>query len=149
MPKIEDHIQRAMQEGKFEDLPGKGKPLRLDGNPLEDPEWRLAFHMLRGGGFTLPWIETRQEIEAGIEAARATLKQAWEWREEALAGDLPTSAREDEWKRALEAFREQVERLNQCIADYNLQAPNEHFQRSKLNLKREIEAVTSGQAKGV
>ena len=144
MPRIEDHIQRAMREGKFENLPGKGKPLRLDGNPLEDPEWRLAYHMLRESGFTLPWIETRQEIESGIEAARAALKGAWDWRDEALSGDQDSTLIDAEWKRALEAFREQVERLNRRIAEYNLQAPNEYFQRSKLNLKREIETVTSG-----
>jgi hypothetical protein len=33
MPNIEELTQRAIQEGKFSDLPGKGKPLRLDENP--------------------------------------------------------------------------------------------------------------------
>ncbi len=46
MPNIEDLIQRAIQEGKFSDLPGKGKPLRLDDNPHADPDWQLAYHLL-------------------------------------------------------------------------------------------------------
>ncbi|MEA3440806.1 MAG: DUF1992 domain-containing protein [Chloroflexota bacterium] len=57
MTGIEEHIRRAMEEGKFDDLPGKGKPLRLDHNPHEDPQWRTAYRMLRNSGFTLPWIE--------------------------------------------------------------------------------------------
>ena len=34
MPKIEEHIRRAIEEGSFEDLPGKGQPLHLYENPL-------------------------------------------------------------------------------------------------------------------
>ncbi len=61
MSNIEDHIRRAIEEGKFDDLPGKGKPLKLEDDPFVDPEWRLAHHMLRCSGFSLPWIERRQE----------------------------------------------------------------------------------------
>ena len=39
---IEEQIRRAIQEGKFDDLPGKGKPLKLDENPFEESEWRMA-----------------------------------------------------------------------------------------------------------
>ena len=46
---------------------GKGKPLRLEDDSLEDPEWRMAYHMLREGGFSLPWIELRQEIVTTLE----------------------------------------------------------------------------------
>ena len=42
---IEEIIRRAIQEGKFDDLPGKGEPLQLDDNPHEDPEWRAAHHI--------------------------------------------------------------------------------------------------------
>ena len=59
MNKAEDQIRRAMEEGKFDDLPGEGKPLRLENDPFEDPEWRMAHHVLRNGGFTLPWIEAK------------------------------------------------------------------------------------------
>jgi len=70
MPNIEDLLQRAMREGKFDNLPGKGQPVRLDENPHADPEWRLAYHLLQQNGFSLPWLELRQEIENEIESAR-------------------------------------------------------------------------------
>jgi DnaJ family protein C protein 28 len=69
----DDPIKNAMQAGQFDDLPGKGKPLNLDGNPFADPEWELAHHVLKSGGFTLPWIETRRQIEK--EWRRADLKR--------------------------------------------------------------------------
>jgi DnaJ family protein C protein 28 len=138
---IEEHIRQAMSQGKFDDLPGKGQPLNLDENPLEDPEWRLTHHMLRSSGFTLPWIEMRKEIEDEIEAARAALKRAWEWRVEALSLGQPGELVENEWKRAANAFRERVGEINQHIDDYNLQAPTEGLQRPKLNVEREIESL--------
>ena len=71
MPNAEEQIRRAIEEGKFDNLPGKGKPLHLDQNPFEDPDWRLANHVLKTSGFSLPWIEKRNEIEALIQTARS------------------------------------------------------------------------------
>ena len=148
MPNIEDLIQRAIQEGKFSDLPGKGKPLRLDDNPHADPDWQLAYHLLKENGFSLPWLELRQEIEKEVEAARQSLKQAWEWRQSALADkalvEKPQqlfAEREAEFQRALRVFGEQIARINQRIFDYNLQTPSDRFQMLKLNLEQEIKQI--------
>jgi DnaJ family protein C protein 28 len=141
MPNIEEHIRQAMQAGKFDDLPGKGKPLNLDENPHVDPDWRLAHHMLKSSGYTLPWIAARQEIEALIDDARSALRRAWGWHERALGGGQPAAQVEAEWRRAQRAFAEQVEKINQKIFDYNLQTPAEKFQLMKVNADREIEAV--------
>jgi DnaJ family protein C protein 28 len=134
MPNIEDLIQRAIQEGKFSDLPGKGKPLRLDDNPHADPDWQLAYHLLKENGFSLPWLELRQEIEGEIDAARQSLQQAWELRQ-------TTTELEASFQRALRVFSEQIARINQRIFDYNLQTPAERFQMRKLNLEQEIEHI--------
>lgn len=141
MPRIDDHIQQAIQDGKFDNLPGKGKPLRLEENPYEDPEWRLAHHVLKESGFTLPWIELRQEIEAETAAARAALAGAWAWRQDALEKQQPYAEVEAEWQRAAAAFKERVEGINQRIFDYNLQTPAESLQMMKLKAGKEVEAV--------
>ena len=78
---VEEIIRRAIQEGKFDDLPGKGKPLQLDQTPHEDPEWRAAHYILKTGGFSLPWIESLNEIESNLLNARSDLSQAWMWRQ--------------------------------------------------------------------
>src|SRR5512133_1234249 len=106
MPDIEDAIEKAMQEGKFNDLPGKGKPLSLDDNPHEDPAWRLANHVLKTSGFSLPWIEARKEIEAEIEQARQALQRARSWHLTQAARRRNDPEVEAEWQRAVRAFFE-------------------------------------------
>jgi len=110
MSKAEEQIRRAMEEGQFDNLPGKGKPLNLDENPYEDPEWRMAHHILHNSGFSLPWIETRREIETNLEAARTSIKTTWDWRKTALEGKQPIAFVEAEWERAVNAERD-IERL--------------------------------------
>lgn len=141
MSSVEDQIRRAMEQGKFSNLRGKGKPLHLEDNPLENPEWRMAHHMLHSSGYTLPWIETRQEIETTLEEARASLARAWEWRNKALQEKRYREDAEADWQRSLAAFKQEIENLNKRIFSYNLEVPSEQFQRPMLNLEREVERV--------
>lgn len=143
MTDIEEQIRRAMQEGKFSNLRGKGKPLNLDENPLADPEWRMAYHILQEGGYTLPWIEARREIEAELQAARQALQRAWSWRQSSGQESGSPTQPEGEWRRALEAFQEQVAALNQKIFAYNLEAPSDRFQLPPLRLERELARLTA------
>jgi DnaJ homolog subfamily C member 28 len=141
MSGVEDQIRRAMEEGKFSNLRGKGKPLHLDDNPLEDPGWRTAHHMLQSSGYTLPWIETRQEIETALEKARVSLARAWAWRNTALQEKQHPNSVEADWKRALAAFEQEIVVLNKRIFSYNLEVPSEQFQRQMLNVEREVERI--------
>lgn len=143
MPEIDDQIRRAINEGKFDDLPGKGKPLNLDDNPHADPDWRLAHHLLKTSGYTLPWIAARQEIETQVEAARAALAHAWEWRQQRRQSPQLAAQVQAEWGRALRAFEAEVEKINRKIFDYNLQAPSEKLQLLKLQAEKEILRITS------
>ena len=141
MPNIEEQIRRAMEEGKFADLPGKGKPLKLEDDPHADPEWQLAFRMLKEAGFSLPWIEELKEIEADIETARAGLRQAWAWRRGAEAEGQPGEFIHLEWERAFLKFQDRVAALNKRIRDVNLEVPNARFQRPMLDVAREVRRV--------
>ena len=143
MSDIDDPIKKAMQDGQFDDLPGKGKPLNLDENPFADPEWELAHHVLKSSGFTLPWIETRQQIEKELAEARADLKRAWEWRQSTAAQIIPPAQVELQWQQRLSAFREKVISLNQRIRDFNLEAPSDCFHLLVLNADKEIAALVS------
>lgn len=144
MSNIEEHIRRAMEEGKFDNLPGKGKPLRLNENPHEDPGWRLAHHVLRENGFTLPWIESLRAIEAQLEAARTALLRAWDRRQAAGDGTgTPAFPAESDWRRAVDRFHQQIEEVNQLIAAYNLEVPLDRFQKQRLDASREITQVRS------
>jgi DnaJ family protein C protein 28 len=136
---IEEIIRRAMEEGEFDDLPGKGKPLNLDANPHQDPEWRAAHHILKSGRFSLPWIESLREIEEHLQEARVSLGRSWGWyHAERAEGSMSIHA-EQEWKRAIELFSEKITAINEKIRSYNLQVPNERFQMLPLNVEQEIE----------
>lgn len=142
-PNIDDHIRRAMEAGEFDNLPGKGKPLHLDDNPFEDPEWRMAHHVIRTGGFSLPWIETRREILETFETARQALRRAWEWRQKALQDPQARPLVQGEWERAVQVFRRQVEEINQRIFSYNLETPSDRFQLARVNFERQLELTTA------
>jgi DnaJ family protein C protein 28 len=141
--KVEEQIQQAIADGRFDDLPGKGRPLRLDDNPYEDPEWSLAYHMLRSSGFTLPWIEAQREIQASIEEARRTLHYSWGWRARTGAEDAPPGLVDEEWAKALEKFRLHVAEINQRILTHNLEVPTEKFQLRPLSFEHELQLTIS------
>lgn len=144
MNSIDEPINKAMQDGQFDNLPGKGKPLNLDDNPLADPEWQLAQHLLKESGFSLPWIEARREIEKDLEEARSDLRRTWEWRQAAVAQKNLTSQVEGQWQQSLKIFREKITALNKRIRDYNLQAPSDRFHLFVLNSEKEITSIISG-----
>lgn len=144
MKSVDEQFNQAMQDGKFDNLPGKGKPLKLDDNPHSDPEWRVAHHMLQSGGFTLPWIESRQEIEQHLENARRDLQGAWERLQRKNHTNHLASNRQAEWQQALDRFQTEVKVINQRIFTYNLETPSDQFQRLPVKFDREVEKITRG-----
>jgi len=124
-------IRRAMQDGAFDNLPGKGQPLKLDENPHEPEGWRTAYRMLRSNGYSLPWLELRKEIEEAVDRARSDARSARE------------SGPEDFWNQQKAVFQQRIEALNQRIFQYNLQAPSPVFHRQPLDLSRELDAIQS------
>ena len=138
---IDEQIRKAMQEGSFDDLPGKGKPLDLDINPHEHPDWEMAFQMLRSSGYTLPWIETRQMIEVELDEARSALERSWQWQCAKQDENLDTPVVEREWNRAITSFEGKIKELNKQIFNYNLQIPSSQFSRLKIELEREISKI--------
>ena len=71
---IDQKIREAMEQGEFDDLPGKGEPIDLSENPFEDPDMRTAHRMLRNAGFAPAWIEERKDIDAEFEIARTQVE---------------------------------------------------------------------------
>jgi hypothetical protein len=80
---VEERIQKAIRRGDFDDLPGAGKPLDLDDDPLVPPEVRIAHRILKNAGFVPREVLERREL-ADLEAALAGLEDAAE-RRRALA----------------------------------------------------------------
>jgi len=146
MPNIEELIRKAIEEGKFENLPGTGKPLNLDDNPFEDPDWRMAHRVLRNAGYTLPWLETRREIEEALAAARNDLKRAWNWQNDARQRGISPSEINHQWQLSVDKFKAEISKINQQIDTYNLETPSTRFQLSKISLERELQLTTPDQS---
>ena len=135
---IEEQIRLAMEEGRFDNLPGQGRPLNLEDDPFEDPDWRMANHILRNAGLSLPWIESRREIEAEIEAARATLMQA---RRNYLDDQQQPALSRQRWEQTRLLFQEAIAGINLRISSYNLEVPSLQLQRMTLDPEKEIQRI--------
>ena len=138
---IEEIIQQAMQEGAFDNLPGKGQPLDLDDNPHLNREWQLAYHLLKENGYAPEFIEKRQAIEMELARAREALSRSWAWRARALDEGKPTDWVEVEWERAKAKFEEQVGGINKEIRDYNLEIPTQRIYRKPVDHAEELEKL--------
>lgn len=71
-----------MEEGHFENLPGKGKPLNLNSNPHADPAEDTLYRILSKNGCAPEWVELNKEIRAMIATWRSALRKAWANRSE-------------------------------------------------------------------
>ncbi len=60
---VDEQIEEAMERGEFKDLPGKGRPIKLDTNPFLTPQVRMANRLLKENGFAPRWIELEKEIK--------------------------------------------------------------------------------------
>lgn len=129
-----------MEQGEFDDLPGKGRPIDTSEHPFEDPEMRLAHRMLRNAGFAPSWIEERKDIDSELEIARRELSRVWTVRQNAL-GTEHANAAQARWEKALAAFQLQSTELNRRIVAWNLKVPAAGFQRRLIDLEKEIREV--------
>ena len=59
---IEGNIKKAIEQGSFDNLPGKGTPQQLTDLRFIPPEQRAAFLTLKNSGSLPPEMELRKEI---------------------------------------------------------------------------------------
>ena len=146
MPDVMQQIQEAMARGDFDNLPGKGKPLNLEVNPFIPPETRMVNQLLKDNGFTPRWIELDKEIQRENEGAEKLITNL-KGRRERLARLIRVHPHERqamqktfelERSRALEAYREQLMKLNEKIQRFNLMVPIQGKQQPLLNLDAAI-----------
>jgi DnaJ family protein C protein 28 len=141
---IDQRIRQAMEQGDFDDLPGKGKPVDTSENPFEDPELRLAHRILRNAGFAPSWIEERKDIEAEFEIARNQLSKAWMILKKAQGTENETGAGA-RWEKAIKSFSQQVAELNGRIILWNLKVPASGFQRTLIDAEQEIGRIRASE----
>jgi DnaJ family protein C protein 28 len=115
----ERKIQEAVEEGLFENLPGRGKPLDLRANPFEPPGAGVVNRILKHNKVLPAWVTIEQEIEAERALALAALAR-WEAAEPGLTDDerYPTLR-----SMARESYATHMQRTNDLILKYNISSP--------------------------
>lgn len=63
----EDHIKRAIKDGKFDNLDGMGEPLPRDEAENLPPELRMAYRVLKSSGYVAAEIVEEREITRTID----------------------------------------------------------------------------------
>ncbi len=59
---IEHRIQEAAANGDFDNLPGRGKPLRLEDDSHIPEDLRMAYKVLKNANCLPPEVELRRDI---------------------------------------------------------------------------------------
>lgn len=138
---VNKQIEEAMERGEFSDLPGKGKPLKLDANPFLTPQARMANRLLKENGFSPRWVELEKEIKkekAQLERVFINLKARRE-RLVAIVQQYPHRREvirrtfEQERARAIARYSEKLENLNRKIQRVNLLMPTRNRQYALVN----------------
>lgn len=126
----EQKIAEANAEGKLDDLPGKGKPLKLDeDSPLVPREQRAMMRLMKQFRVIPGWIQQAKDLvtlDTEIGALEATLYRAHEsWSEELVLFPTPERfAAARKWFAESRArFVELVQRRAQLFRAYDAAAP--------------------------
>ncbi len=130
-------IRDAVERGEFDNLPGRGKPLRVAGD-LADAA-TMGAKLRSNAGFGTPWNDLGREIDEGTRRAVAEIERAHRRRivaQRAASGD--PASNENQWRRALAQFQNQIDELNRKILKFNLLVPRQLPHLHRVRLRAEI-----------
>ena len=135
---IEDQIQKAQQDGRFDNLRGQGMPLaHLDTDAFEQ--------LVKEQGFRPHFVELEAEIRAKTEIARQAVRRTYEWVMQAReGGSVDRRYARDEWRQALHVFDQRLVEINRLIQTFNLELPEALRHTQKFPLKRDEELQKMG-----
>lgn len=95
-----------MEEGHFENLPGKGKPLKLNVNSHADPAEDTLYRILSKNGCAPEWVELNKEIRGNISDWRSALKKA---------SNLKCNGDDSRWSESVEILKLQIRGINNKV----------------------------------
>ena len=136
-------IRDAQEEGAFDNLPGKGKPLQLDTDPRIAPELRAAHRMMKEAQILPDWIQLDKDLRARQAQWETRVEQFDRLRAEGLAEYAGTRRRETESRidrqreRFLHHAAEELRSQNSMIDRLNLIVPASR-QRARLPVRERV-----------
>ena len=133
-------IQAAIEAWKFSNLPGEGKPLKLDDDTHTPEHLRLAHKLMRDNDIAPDWIIEGQDLEAIRKMLLKTLRRAGR----TYRNNQDSTYAETDWFRAQRIFIETALRYNRKVLSYNLKVPPGIAHRAPLDTEREIRRALEG-----
>jgi hypothetical protein len=121
MSLIDEQIKDAIQKGQFADLPGTGKPLKLDDDAHTPENLRMAHKLMRDNAITPDWMAQGKELDAARDKLRDDMRKAG---------------------RGNAALRERAAKLNSQILSYNLKVPRGVVHKRHFDFEVELKQVT-------
>lgn len=117
---VEDLIQESISKGEFDNLSGKGKPLKDQNiNPYVDYSTHKLNEVLINNGFIPEWITMRKDIEENVEVLKKDLV-----RERKNVGPFPlTDKNKEKWLTICDNNRKRALEINVKINSYNIMVP--------------------------
>ncbi len=125
----ERKIQEAIDEGVFDNLPGKGQPLNLEEDAHIPAHLRIAARVLKNADVAPEWIQ----IDQGIRRAKEECARTWSQLEQEYPRrkSRAEAAREEramrhfaEWHARTRArFLKAIKQVNSDILTFNIVAP--------------------------
>jgi hypothetical protein len=140
-------IREAMDEGKFDNLPGKGQPLVFEDDPLTPPHLRLANRILKNAGALPEWVQVQKDIDQMCQettALRERLCAEHQERATRLAGRPDTHPEVQAFavwhakSRAL--YQRHLKSVNTAILKLSLLAPRGANGRAPYRIELEMAA---------
>src|SRR5579885_2892580 len=140
---VEELLEEARSRGDFDNLPGKGQPLKLDDNPYAGDR-ALAYSLLKNNNLAPPEIERGKEIDAELRRAEELLAVLRRRRDALNPPGVVASAGE---RRAYPLVRDNTEAryeemlrgVNSKILSLNIVAPAA-LHRRRIDLDAKMQA---------
>jgi DnaJ homolog subfamily C member 28 len=126
----ERKIQEAIEEGQFDNLPGKGKPLVFDDDPMTPPHLRLANRILKNANVLPEWMQVQKDLQAErqeITQVRERVGREYITRRAKLETSPTPRAPQQfaDWRAQVRAdFLRRLKSVNTGILKLNLMAPS-------------------------
>lgn len=124
MALIDEQIQDAMRKGQFANLPGTGKPLRLEDDSHVPETMRMANKLMRDNDLVPEWMMQGKELDAA--------------RDQLLRDIQRMAQRETSSAVAVESLRAGVKRYNSRVLSYNLKVPKGVAHKRHLDFEQEL-----------
>ncbi len=145
----ERKIQEGIEEGKFDNLPGMGKPLELNDGDSLPLDVRMANKILKNAGVLPEWLQVRHEITAEREEmaqyrermAVENAKRRVRLEAQKLPADHAAMRQFAEWHvRCRDNYLRRIKHYNTSVLKFSILAPSTAAPFRSLKVEVEMDA---------